>query len=783
MDNERIRKPAPDNIKGDIHSFLQEYERDRGFVHGFQKDVIQNAIGAREGDGFEDWKVSIDLVSTDKGSFLTVTDFGTTGITGKNYSVDEIRNLSKGPDEIDGYEKYARISSFYNSGNNEKGGGLNGIGKKMYIAASNPDTLLYYYESIARVEGYRINSNKAGEIWDKAVEGEEGKLVLKQETGLDPIDHIGTRFIIVNPKKELVDAILSGQMESYIKETWWRAILLCDQEHKSFDNGIFLNGKKIEVPDLYKADYDFEHSWLSSGIQKSSHGRQIRNAGFFITKEPIGEEDLRGFSYYRFFMKIATIEPEFVPDKVKNRFYGFVELDRKWEKELEKLENVTHYGLVQGMWKTECFSDLREYVQSLISDRLKEWGYIQPTNSQNARFGALSQEIKQEIQSLFNEQGYQPLGNGEEKSDFTFRINQIVFPHPDQSRTVFDNDEIRVTYTLFNKYNPKSHFSVLVKSVCFETGKSVDAANDHFSITAGNNAAGSVSFVVSPETAEKNMANTLEFTVLADGEKRPYAQRKIVFYYATPTIKNEEKDFSLNMFNANYPNPPSKRVNTGQSICAIRFRANNNTEKDVPVSLLISTLNRDQTGRNEVIQSLQPMDFLIKAGQTIETEPFDLNFSKDVYESVVKKGQIEIRARLVAKANADPYEEGDFLSKIKYNVFFNMDDKKGIQNSFNLQIGDFPTEHRRSWIDGDVGKWSIFVNVAFPEYKTIGSEPLENDYIRKETITQFQLIYLREGKFDQLHVTGNPNSPDYLARVVTAFKERIDNLWWEKCPK
>ena len=153
------REPAPSNYRANVQILVKQYAK--GLVHGFQKDAIQNAMGARNSDDFAGWKCQIDIVKTEKGTFLTVEDFGTLGLTGKNLTVSEIRELTNAGKLKDETMRLARIESVYNSGNNNYGGGLFGIGKMMYSAASDEDVCTYYFESVSSVpgEGYRSNSN------------------------------------------------------------------------------------------------------------------------------------------------------------------------------------------------------------------------------------------------------------------------------------------------------------------------------------------------------------------------------------------------------------------------------------------------------------------------------------------------------------------------------------------------------------------------------------------------------------------------------------------------
>jgi hypothetical protein len=54
--------------------------------------------------------------------------------------------------------------------------------------------MTYYFDSISQNEGYRCNINEIDKMFPKALEGEEAKQYIQETTGLNPINHIGTRI-------------------------------------------------------------------------------------------------------------------------------------------------------------------------------------------------------------------------------------------------------------------------------------------------------------------------------------------------------------------------------------------------------------------------------------------------------------------------------------------------------------------------------------------------------------------------------------------------------------
>ena len=86
-----------------------------GITHGVQKDALQNAWGARRSrHGKGKWGAEFALVNDrDKTKYLTVTDWGTYGLTGRVYDDPEAI-----PDELPPDERLARFENMNFSGGN-----------------------------------------------------------------------------------------------------------------------------------------------------------------------------------------------------------------------------------------------------------------------------------------------------------------------------------------------------------------------------------------------------------------------------------------------------------------------------------------------------------------------------------------------------------------------------------------------------------------------------------------------------------------------------------------
>lgn len=163
--------PIPQNYKNSVDWILGAYtDADVTFPNGFQKDAIQNAVGARKTGKWKGWKCDISYIENDHGRFVVVEDSGTTGLTGRNIPADEVNRMMAGGAALPPEERLARFTSMFNSGGNTTGGGLYGAGKSVYSVAS--ETYAYYFDSLREDDKYVANVNDCGRVMETAFEGD-----------------------------------------------------------------------------------------------------------------------------------------------------------------------------------------------------------------------------------------------------------------------------------------------------------------------------------------------------------------------------------------------------------------------------------------------------------------------------------------------------------------------------------------------------------------------------------------------------------------------------------
>ena len=341
------------------------------------------------------------------------------GLTGDNIPAEEIYKLMASGETLDSTQRLARFTSMFNSGGNTTGGGLFGAGKSVYSVAS--DTYTYYFDSLRDDGLYIANVNKCGQVHSVAFENEAAKQFILKNTGLKEKQTIGTRIIIEAPKKELVGSILDESIVSFIQESWWRIIQRLDTSA-----AISVNGKPVAVPiEIFKTNHRFELDKPKVYL----NGYRVKHFGFYVFDK--GENIWQGISYYRKGMKIGEVDLKDIPDKIRNRFWGYIEVDEEWEEGLSEIEDSVHFGVSKGRKNSKAYQNLKSFCNEMVQTLLLKWGYIKNQEYEDKKLKDNLSKIAEELQDLFGKLGYEDLGVGPKKPDFDVRWQDIHYPIKD----------------------------------------------------------------------------------------------------------------------------------------------------------------------------------------------------------------------------------------------------------------------------------------------------------------------------------------------------------------
>lgn len=751
------------------------YEQNgKGLVHGFQKDSIQNALGAKVNKDYSGWKCEINLTKTKLGTFITVRDSGTFGLSGPNLSVSEINKKIESEESFPEEWRLVRISCFNESGNLSTGAGLFGIGKTMYSAASQ--NCKYIFESLTIDGTYLCNINDNNKMFDKALTGDIARKYISENTGLEPITIIGTRFIIFNPKDNVLEAILNGQMLRNAEETWWRVIPFLKGEE-----GIYINNTKVMIPRLYLEDNYIPERYKI--IEKSIgvfDGFRTKKHGFFICKEMT--EDLEGFYFYRKGMKIGELKiniPELENNKIK--CFGFIEVQDDWELQLAAMEYETHYDVKKEKKNNKFYQELRNFVSNEVKSFLVEWGYINSLESKDKKINSLVETIKDEIQNFFKDEGFEEIGKGGKKEAISYRLKEIEFPNKDENRTVYDDQLI--TFKVYIKNTDSKNLRTNYKVYTQDPNKNIleEFFNEEVELAPNSvHISKTISIRINEKSALKYSENNIIVLLTSKNSKKSHV-KKITFYYAIPTVKNPLKDYEFDIATKNFPRILDRRINSGEKLSDITYSITNNTDMRTVMKLSVNTHNVENS--RLMLENVKTEIIEIDAFQTIETSPFSILFG-ELYDKKMKKGPIEINAKIVIFEGNKLYEKGEIIGEYKFIIFYNMNEKNGFEDSFENRIEYNPNDHRRSHSVKEGQVWFIVINAAHPEYKLVtdGNGEFERHYLEKLIIREFINIYIKEEKFSSIGLLSDPDgTKSSVLDIIESINSKIEDLWWKRC--
>ena len=723
----------PQDFKRDIDWILDAYDlAGVTLPDGFQKDAIQNATGARVKDSWNEWKCKINLISNNKGDFLVIEDEGTAGLTGPNISATEITNKIRNGEDFDPSWRLARFSSRNVSGGNTTGAGKYGVGKSVYSACS--EKYDYCFDSLRGDGVYVANRIDNGQIFEKAFENDAAKQFIFDITGLEAKKSIGTRVIIFNPKREICESIKSGEIINYIQESWWRCI-----EKMPSDCGIFVNNERVSVPDFP----EFEHKYEMTTPEKYSDGYRVKKFGLFISKNK--GDSWKGISYYRMGMKIGKIDIVDIPPAVKDRYWGYIEVDKEWEERLADIEDAVHYGVKNGGKHTTTYQNLRLYVSTKVNDLLTTWGYIKDKESESRKLQEALKEISSELQDLFDEMGFENLEKKPKKSDFSVRWKDVNYPETGTEQ-VTTGDVISFGYRITNDYLTDKKFRYKLQVVSKSDNRIVsELRSEEIKINAGNYFDSEYVFSVSTDYAERFEENRIELLVSVVGSKKEKL-RELPFFYDTEKEDRSRKEILLSLDSIDFPEDNSRRVNFGQKITNIQYLIDNKQGVELDFSLNVSIHNCEDPSCPKIIDvctirgTIHPYEELVVTGIP------DISFDKEQYDQYLSEGVVELRARLIAMSDCDQYEKGDKITHFHQRIYLNMDDKNGKEGAFEPRTDNAPEDYRRSWCKA--GNRLIYINSGHPAYKAVQLDDEEwRSYMKQEMLKQYVLLYLEEGKY------------------------------------
>ncbi len=342
-------KQLGQNIVGDYgytHSPLSER-----ISHGIQKDAIQNGWDACETKTKnyiqQNWAFEFELSEIKGIEVLTMTDYGTCGLTG-NLATEDLKKLGTAAEDLPEYERWARWESF--GFTKAEGLGARGQGKMIFILGSKDYTI--FYDSLRSDGSYRFGGSIATETGCPVFHYDdiEAKKTIKDKLGIIPLSHKGTRIMIINPVQELTEDIEKGNLLKFIEETWWPNIMKYGAQIIVKYKG---NTVKAEIPEKFPINREDKETntfktWIRESDDFTKTGLKIKRLCVACNKEKEVDELTEGISCFRDGMKVDIVR--FPIKSFRKKVYGYIEFEPELEYELRDKEKPTHYAFKGTTW-------------------------------------------------------------------------------------------------------------------------------------------------------------------------------------------------------------------------------------------------------------------------------------------------------------------------------------------------------------------------------------------------------------------------------------------------
>lgn len=759
--------PIPQNYRNNVDWILGAYA-DAGvsFPNGFQKDAIQNAVGARKTKKWKNWHCDISVVENSHGKYVLVEDSGTVGLTGDNIPADQVNKMMSEGKALGADQRLARFTSMFNSGGNTTGGGLFGAGKSVYSVAS--DSYTYYFDSLREDGQYVSNVNKSGQVNPVAFEGDKAKEYIFQNTGFLEKKSVGTRIIIESPKQELVESIENGGIISFIQESWWLII-----ERLPDGCAITVNGMPVTVPsDIKKGSRVFE----LQNPEIFAPGYTVKHFGLYVFEN--GGNRWSGISYYRKGMKIGDIDIKDVPKKVEGKFWGYVEVDELWETDLAEIEDKVHFGVSKGKKGKSAYQNLKNYCGKKFRDNMVEWGFIKDREAEDKKLSDELRKIAEDVQDLFDKLGFEDLGKGPQKSDFDIRWQDIRYP-VDGSEKVTSGDKIKFSFRIRSSYSTDKTFEYSLTVINPATGSVISQiVSDR--VKVHSNAFERLDFehTVTKDNSEQFAENRiiLKVKVIGSGKEK---MRELPFFFDIDKPDNSREAVNLYLHTCEMPTENSRRVNFGESVKEVSYQIENRRNCLLSYRLNISIHNASDPTCPKIVD-IASFTGIVKPFEEAVTNPInEIVFDQSIYEPYLTKGVLELRARLIAADDDDQYEKGDKITFYHYKMFLNMDEKNGKNDSFKVESINAPEDYRRSWCMAGNGR-TITLNVGHTAYLSVADYPdIQHEYLREQMLKQYVMLYLEEGKYDMFRDSGKSFLDYEPQEAADKVIQKIERVYYE----
>lgn len=709
-----------------IDQLAQDYRTGhaKGLVHGLQKDGIQNGWGARQGNAM--WGFEFALITgSDNLKYLTMTDWGTTGLTGTVFQDPESI-----PDNLPPDERLARFENMNFSGGNQ-GPGLYGRGKLLFQAASQRGSIIY--DSLTMNGDYRLGirfqDGRRLQQFPKAIEGQAAvEMLAKQTNGtLVPLSRAGTRVTILEPLEEIEESMLNGSFLQHVEETWWE-ILYKQKGNIEICVAVNSDVRCAACPPLLEklASGELPQNVMyrveNQSVTVKGHAYRVKRLVFGKASHVV-PEDLRGLYVQRKGMKVGNVELRDVPSDLAEHLIGFIELDKEYEEEIARAEDLTHYSF-SALFGT--YRELKKFAQYHFDEFKKQLGYDvadEKTADQKAREALRS--AHERLNRIMQDLGLKGIGiTRTPKKDIEVALANVDFPTAGSNRVEMNDVIANVRFRASNR----SHYDFDLK-VSIETRRANGAlieevCSSPLAIKRGQELElAPCDIKISPDKYPKYEQINCVCRIKSATDEL-LAQARFPFYIGIDPPEEIIEPVQIRVAEIEFPRQNSSRVNYSEEIKNTRFTVKNNTLHPLELRAVVVTL--DPQYENQEIQNLTRQDVQLNPFSEADISIPSIRFEENIYR-IVHEGMIKLRCRATATKDQGEIEKGQKWVR-DVIVWLNKDAPGfGIFEDIEYFNGGAESPRAKARQGSMQDRWVFLLNITHPHYATVeeGSQNLE----------------------------------------------------------
>ena len=383
--------PTATNMVTIVRNIIEGYRM--GPIRALAQEPVQNSKDAARGRAHVEYRIHRRPGANGSENYmLTVTDRNTSGLGGPVLSFQEIQRRGN---ILNSGDNWAAFEGMGYTKEDESALGSRGQGKAAFlyhsrlprVGSDGQDRMMILYDTLLEDGTYRLGVRYAspfdtvlaqpfvGDIARSTVSSrymsDDG---IEIDLELAPLESVGTRIIVPHLSVDVVDAIRSGELYQWLQHCWWRAVQAGLNISIVDEQG---NAKSVTVPSWWQ-----DEPWTKGkpGVKAYndidvSEDLKIKRI-VLLYHESLSEPKIEGVppqfwgvQLLRGQQWIETLGLElsdFIPRDKRMGFRGFVEFDRRTERELRRAETSQH----------ESFDRHVSGVKALISaieDKVREF--------------------------------------------------------------------------------------------------------------------------------------------------------------------------------------------------------------------------------------------------------------------------------------------------------------------------------------------------------------------------------------------------------------------------